>query len=156
RAQQLKETLPSVRAILQGQIDIAEMQKFLSAIQVVERRSVSLQEWKSTATLLPSATAAEVAKESHASIDRLSTATTAIASWQPDGDKLQLNSEISASSAALEQIHITFQRGWRTGITTQFSGLDDLAQLVIDINGGKHVAEKLRKAAAFGRSLQDV
>src|SRR5438876_212148 len=156
RAQQLKQKLPSVRAILRGLIDVAQLQKFLSDIEAVERRSVSLEEWKTTTPLLPNTTAVAVAKESHANIDRLSKATTVIAAWQPDGDKLQLNGEISGSMSSLEQIHIAFQRGWKSGIAAQFSGLDDLGQLITDVKGGKLAAEKLKKAAILGRTLQEV
>jgi hypothetical protein len=156
RAQTLKQRLPSVRAVLKGQGDTAQLQTLLLEAKALNVRSLAFGEWGVSALLVPKAIATDAAKLCQDSFERLSKSTGAITAWELDGDKLQLKGAITDTKSVMEQILTVWQRAWSGGIGGEFAGLDDLARLLEDVRGGKDAAEKLRKAAMLGQTVKDV
>jgi len=156
RAQTLRQRLPSVRAVLKGQGDTAQLQTLLSEAKTLNKRSLAFGEWEASALFVPKAIATDAAKLCQESFERLAKSAGAITAWELDGDKLQLKGSITDIKSAMEQILTVWQRAWSGGIGGEFAGLDDLARLLEDVRGGKDAAEKLRKAATLGQAVKDV
>jgi hypothetical protein len=153
-AQWIIKYAPAVRAVLKDQGAANQLSKLLSKADLVAKDAEEFQEWRRNLPFQEADRASALAQRTDTNRKALLSHANFIVGIQADGDRLKLSEAIANAEAALKAVVTIYRQWWQAGITEEFSGLLELANLLDAIPRASKAATQLREAAKLSEAAQ--